>query len=142
MKSIKGVERIICAIAVFFIIFAAITAIICLCVIRNTKTQVEEVEREYALKLHSTIAEYESKLNGSSGGTPEFYFKEAAVKSISAMSDNSWFVEWDTGSDRVVFFTAETIELKRDKAYILTVYSNNTPDTFDDVIMNVWESVY
>jgi hypothetical protein len=136
MKSTKGIEKIMYILALFFVVFAVITAIVCLFVIRDSKEQVEALKAEYAAK----IAAYESKLEDSS--TPEFYFQEAAIKNISEMTDGTYFVEWDTETDKVIFFTSENNKLESDKAYILTIYSNNTSSIEDDVVFNIWQSIY
>lgn len=136
MKSTKGIEKIMCIFALFFVIFAVVTAIVCLFVIRDSKEQVDALKTEYAAK----IAAYESKLEDSS--TPEFYFQEAAIKNISEMTDGTYFVEWDTETDKVIFFTSENNKLESDKAYILTIYSNNTSSIEDDVVFNIWQSIY
>jgi hypothetical protein len=136
MKSTKGIEKIMYILALFFVVFAVITAIVCLFVIRDSKEQVEALKTEYAAK----IAAYESKLEDSS--TPEFYFQEAAIKNISEMTDGTYFVEWDTETDKVIFFTSENNKLESDKAYILTIYSNNTSSIEDDVVINIWKSIY
>lgn len=136
MKSTKGIEKIMYILALFFVVFAVVTAIVCLFVIRDSKEQVEALKTEYAAK----IAAYESKLEDSS--TPEFYFQEAAIKNISEMTDGTYFVEWDTETDKVIFFTSENNKLESNKAYILTIYSNNTSSIEDDVVFNIWQSIY